>query len=81
MSFLLPFEQPLRMSQKGMISYRIGFRSARTDAPATASTSGGGYLAGLTRLAKGKIQTNLTCLNAAQRPAAVGRVPPGEWPI
>jgi hypothetical protein len=28
--------------------------------PALAGTSGGGYLAGLSGLAKGKIQTNLT---------------------
>jgi hypothetical protein len=37
-----------------MVSYYQGFRNARTDEPATASTSGGKFLTSLTRVAKGE---------------------------
>jgi hypothetical protein len=41
------------------------FRSARTNGPAFASTSGSGCLAGLTGLAKGKIHTSFRRPNSA----------------
>ncbi len=61
MSSFLPFEQPCGCLEvrNDLLSCRVFGMRTRT-CQRVASTSGGGYLAGLPRLAKSKIQTSLT---------------------
>src|SRR5205085_4127900 len=61
----LPFQRSIRTTRKEQTPIVSAFWNASTDVPATASTSGGGYLSAPARIAKSK---NRAAANGAQIP-------------